>query len=150
MLVLALPFAVEVEIPQDSSVTQLRVAGGGGHYLAVARDCSGDVLAEDEDSFYDVAASVDHKFAGGPASVGVSGGYLHDGRFPDDDGYYYVNPTIGLSWGRFGIAFGAAYFSKDLLDPDDADVNPVSGTDTRSFRMINLSGCPPSACASAG
>jgi hypothetical protein len=138
MIVLALPLAVEVEVPSDSSVTQLRVAGGGGHYVAVIRDCDGNAVSKKEDSFYDVAAGVDHKFSGSPISLGVSGGFLHDGRFrrdpafsgvikqDSDQGYYYVTPSFGLMWRRFGISAGATYFSKHLLNPDDIGMDPTT------------------------
>lgn len=131
VIALALPLAVEVEVPSDSSVTQLRVAAGGGHYVALVRDCDGNVTNQADGSFYDVAAGVDHKFGGSPWSIGLSGGYLHDEGFPGDStqvgvavqnrvsGYYYVSPSIGLTWRRFAIAVGATRFSRKLLNPND-------------------------------
>lgn len=141
LIVLALPLAVELDVPSDSSVTQFRVAGGGGHYLAVARDCNGNALDKADDSFYDIAASVDHKFAGSPLSLGVSGGHLHDGRLGldasytrvisrgPDEGYYYVSPSIGLMGRRFGFSMGATYFSQQLINPDDVDSNDLNGSE---------------------
>jgi hypothetical protein len=118
-ILLTLPVAVAVEVPEDSSLTQIRVAAGAGSYLSVVRDCEGDVISVGEESFSDLAVSIDHKFGGTPLSVGVGGGFLHDGRFPSGEGYYYVNPNVGLLWGRFGLALGANYFTDELLDPDD-------------------------------
>lgn len=138
VIALALPLAVDVDVPQDSSMTQLRVAGGGGHYLAVIRDCDGNATDKAGGSFYDVAAGIDHKFRDSPLAIGVSGGYLHDENFPADStstgvitqkpdgGCYYVTPSIGLMWRRFGVSLGATYFSRQLLNPDDVQVTHSS------------------------
>ena len=124
--ILSLPLAVGVEVPQDSSLTQIRVAGGGGQYVAVMRDCEGNVLSKEEDSFYDAAVQIEHKFAD-PFSIGLAGGWLHDGRYASGDGYYYLNLAMGLSWRRFGMSAGATRFSNELLDPDDATASTGGG-----------------------
>jgi len=120
-ILLTLPVAVAVEMPQDSSLTQVRVAAGAGSYLSVVRDCDGNAISQSEESFADVAVAIDHKFGSAPVAVGVSGGFLHDGRFPSGEGYYYVNPNVGLVWRRFGISMGVNYLEEELLDPDDSD-----------------------------
>jgi hypothetical protein len=125
-IVCALPISVETYVPEDSSMTQLRVAGGGSHYLAVMRDCDGNAIDQADGNSYDVGLGIDHKFRG-KFMVGVNGGYLHDDRLDaeaftqDSRGYYFVNPTGGLMGRRFSISLGVAYFSKWLLDPDDLD-----------------------------
>lgn len=129
-VILTLPLAVAVEIPEDSSVTQIRVAGGGGSYVAVMRDCEGTVVGKTRDSFADIAIAVDHKFAGTPLAVGASGGFLHDGRFPSNDGFYYVNGNFGFPWQRVGLSFGATYFTKEPIDPNDADFFVVEGDES--------------------
>ena len=135
-ILLTLPVAVAVEIPQDSSLTQVRVAAGGGSYLSVMRDCEGSVISESEESFADAAVSIDHKFGSAPFAVGVSGGFLHDDRFPSGDGYYYVNPNVGLVWRRFGLSMGVNYFEHELLDPDDSE--PFNSEESQLLPSIGI------------
>jgi hypothetical protein len=123
-VLLTLPLAVAVEVPQDSSLTQIRVAGGGGNYLSVVRDCDGNAISKSDETFGDLAVEVDHKFKGSPVSLGVGGGFLHDGRYPSGEGSYYVNPTLGFGWERFGLSAGVVYLTDGLLNPDDDELLP--------------------------
>ena len=125
-VLLTLPLAVAVEVPQDSSLTQIRVAGGGGNYLSVVRDCDGNAISKSEESFGDVAVGIEHKFRDDPVSLGVSGGFLHDGRYPSGEGSYYLNPTMGFGWERFGFSVGVVYLTDGLLNPDDDELLPES------------------------
>ena len=124
-------------------MTELRVAAGAGHYVALMRDCDGNVINQLEDDFVDVAASVDHRFDGTPFSLGVTGGFLHDHRFDDTDrdGYSYINPTIGLTKHRFAMSLGAVFMSEALLDPNDDDLDPESDVyPTLAMRVGTLAG----------
>jgi len=107
-------------------MTQLRVAAGGAHYLAVMRDCAGESIGESSGTSYDVGVGVDHKFGGQPMALGVNASYLRDDALEGDivrgrREYYVVNPVYTVMTKRFSISVGAAYFSKQLLNPNDVN-----------------------------
>ena len=124
-------------------MTELRVAAGAGHYVALVRDCDGTVTDKIEDDFADVAASVDHRFDGTPFSLGVTGGFLKDHRFDstDKDGYSYINPTIGITKHKFAMSLGAVFMSESLLNPNDVDQDSESDVyPTLAMRVGTLAG----------
>jgi len=105
-------------------MTQLRVAGGGVHYLAVMRDCSGESIGDGEGKSYDAGIGVDHKFAHHPMALGLNASYLRDDALGGDVArprreYYSINPTFTVMTRRTSFTVGAAYFSKQLLNPNN-------------------------------
>jgi hypothetical protein len=133
-LALTLPLAVGVEVPRDSTVTELRVSAGAGTYLAVMRDCNGDVVQSEPVDYFDAGVSLER--LSGPWGFGVKAGYLDDARlfldytntYPpevhsDDLGFYYLSPDLQFSNRTVGVTFGFLYTTEGLpFDDDDGSM----------------------------
>ena len=146
-LALSLPLAIGVEVPPDSSLTQVRVGGGGGSYLAVVRDCNGNVLDERATDFTSVGASIEH--SRNQFVVGVHGGYIDDGRgfvpdtyplpstLPPSESFFYLSPQLGMNTARAGFTVGFVYSSRPMASWDDTNTILIDGNPlafTRSQR----------------
>jgi hypothetical protein len=132
---LSVPLAVSVEVPADSVVTQLRVSGGTGSYMAIIEDCEGDVISESKEDFADVGVSLER--AWGKWGMGVQAGYLNDGRrvadesgaYPptqEDDGYFFFSPQVQFNSRPVGATLGFLY-TTETLPSDDDDITEGEG-----------------------
>jgi hypothetical protein len=118
-----LPLVVGVQgNNKDSTVTNIKLAGGTGSYAYITRGCEGQVLSKHKIPFEDFGFSIDHKFKF-PVRVGLRGGNIWERNRYSFDGIdspsekitnFYINPNLSLEWKWFGI--GAGFFSakKDL------------------------------------
>jgi len=112
-----LPLVVGVQVGKnDSTETNIKVAGGAGSYAYITRGCEGQVLTKDKVPFKDFGFSLDHKFRF-PVRVGLRGGniwernrYYPDKRITNS----YLNPNLSFEWRRFGIGAGPFFAQKDL------------------------------------
>lgn len=151
-LALTVPLAVAVEVPEDSTVTELRVAAGTGTYLSVVRDCEGRITDSEPVDFADIGVSLER--LSGKWGFGIHAGYLDDARvyfdytntYPPenrttDAGYYYLSPDLQLSTRKVGATLGFLYTTEGLpVDDGDYDAESRSGAHvypTMSLRFGN-------------
>ena len=107
-LLILLPYMIGFSPnPADSSSTTIGIAGGGGSYSVVSRDCSGRVLDMKDYPFTDFGISVDHKFSA--FDIGIKGGIASINSAGGEGTLQYVNPTIGVNTGFLGLQLGPLF-----------------------------------------
>lgn len=127
--IVLLPVAVEIPATSDSGrvmdgaggETRVTVLAGGGHYAIIDRGCANEILRTHPHEFHEVAAEIQHRFAGG-LTLGVRGGSLRDhsqATILDETVYppreslviqqrsnRYVAPWMGVETDGGGIGIG--------------------------------------------
>ena len=93
--------------PADTSSTTIGLAGGGGSYSVVSRDCSGRVLDIKDHPFSDLGMSIDHKIS--IVRIGVKAGVASISNSTVDGTLRYINPTIGIDTRYFGLQAGPLF-----------------------------------------
>lgn len=93
--------------PADTSSTTIGIAGGGGSYAVVSRDCSGHVLDVNNYPISDIGVSIDHKVSA--FRLGAKAGIASIST-PDGDGILrYINPTAGIDTRFFSLQAGPLF-----------------------------------------
>ena len=121
----------------DSSVTELRVAGGKGSYAYITRGCDNSVISKERIDYDNVGAEVSHKFTA-PVSLGMRAGIVRPdaaGRHGYESPYdvRYVNRYLSFDWPGFsiggGLVKGDQYFPEvDLSKTGSGHIRIGKGT----------------------
>ena len=95
----------------DSSSLRFYLGGGGGHYAAVSRGCNNEVLLKEQQTFREMAGSIEHQR--GKARFGLRGGWIDDDLY--DNGYnLYISPYGAFDGRLFSYELGF-FGSKERL-----------------------------------
>ena len=97
--------------PADSASTTIGIAGGGGSYGVVSRDCSGRAIEVNNYPISDVGVSIDHKMS--IFRFGAKAGLASVSSPWGDGTIRYVNPNAGLDSKFIGLQ-GGALFTNDF------------------------------------
>lgn len=145
MFMIVMPIGVRVD-PEHPNELTVSAHGGAGQVVSVIRDCEGNPIASEENTFVDFAASmqVSHRSRDGIiTALGFRSGHFNsNGRFPlsgYDDGtgttdsyeqtisYSYFNPYIAMESRYVGI--GVGYLSGEIPSyyGDESSSIPMSG-----------------------
>jgi len=145
-LFLLLPVVVGGHLPgDDSTSTNIKVAGGLGSYASIRRGCHGEVISKRKVGFEDFGFSWDHKLKS-PLRVGLRAGGIWQGS-----GFrrnLYMNPNLSFEWTKFGFGAGPFLAQENLPSGNESwDRNSLSWHlrigSPKSYTSLSMLECVP-------
>ena len=143
LFLMTAPLAVAIPVPEDSSYIQFSGAAGGGNYLQVVEDCSGDNIATTGVGNYsDAGVGFEFRDYNG-VLVGTRGGvFRHSGgslqewgeEVAGEETGWWVNPYIGGDSRRAGFKVGLVHH-EGRIDPNGGPAESL--TPSFSLRIGN-------------